>query len=131
MTRVGPRRNLEPNCFIVWDDADFLSNDFLESLFKNMNKIVVEEMSETGCHVLVGIFSNMRLRLSFSWKKENDTCVFESGYFSIMYNNIYCPERLAWRPGGWDYYETKWLLDDSATKRIWAIYKKYKQCLNI
>ena len=131
MTRVGPKKYLEPRCCIEWDDADFLSNDFLESLFKNMNKIIVEEMSETNCCVLVEIFSNMRLRLSFSWKKEDDTCVFEFGQFSIMYNNINCPKRLAWKPGGWDYYETKWLLDDSATKRIWAIYKKYKQCLNM
>ena len=131
MTRVGPNKYLEPRCCIEWDDADFLSNDFLESLFKNMNKIIVEEMSETNCRVLVEIFSNMRLRLSFSWKKEDDTCVFEFGQFSIMYNNINCPKRLAWRPGGWDYYETKWLLDDSATKRIWTIYKKYKQCLNM
>lgn len=131
MTRVGPRKMWEPQGFIEWDDADFLSNDFLESLFSNMRKIQIETSSENNRHVLVDIFSNMRLRLSISWNTENDTCTYKDGELDIMFNNIKCPEEYAWIPRGWGYYEIKWLLDEASAKRIWSIYKKYKKCLNL
>ena len=131
MTRVGPRKMWEPQGFIEWDDADFLSNDFLESLFSNMHKIQIETSSENNRHVLVDIFSNMRLRLNISWNTENNTCTYKDGELDIMFNDITCPEEYAWIPGGWDYDEIKWLLDESSAKRIWSIYKKYKKCLNL
>ena len=130
MTRVGPNKYLEEQCYIEWCDADYLSNDFLEVLFKNMRKVSVEER-DNNRYISVWTFSNMKLWLWISWEHKNDICVFKFGTFSISFQSIDCPEPLAWCAGGWPIYTVRWLLDEAATKRIYAIYKKYKECLNL
>jgi len=131
MARVGPNKYLEEKCFIEWCNADYLSNDFLEALFKNMHNIIVDEESNNGRWIVVEVFSNMELRLGFSWEYKDSICTFKCGHFDILFSSINCPEKLAWKPGGWDIYQVSWLLDDNATKRIYGIYKKYKECLNL
>lgn len=126
MARIGNGPFYERRGYIDWDDPDYLSDEFLLTLFKNASKIKSITDKNQNLYGFSGyVFGNMRFKLFVFCKQSDNSYVFDRGSFSIEFGSYEYPD-FCFVPGGWDILQVNWLLDEAAVKRIWSLYKKYK-----
>ena len=133
MARIGNGPFRERQCFITWDDPDYLSNEFVLNLLENASEVHtrVEDKEYYGFWGFV--FGHIEFCLSIWCTEIEGNCTFDRGCFSIKFGSYKYPEHCFtnYINGHWDILETKWLLDEEASKRIWSLYKQYEKCSNI